>query len=69
MHNLTELLVLCAQQNGGFQTLMDQAATLNPFYTETRYPVHWPMGFTREDAVAARTAATDIAEVVKDNIC
>lgn len=68
VHNLTELLLLCAEQDEIFQTLTDQAATLNPFYTETRYPVHWPMHFTREDADRAKTAASDVAEMVKEKM-
>lgn len=68
VHNLTELLLLCAEQDEAFQALTDQAATLNPFYTETRYPVHWPMHFTREDADHAKTAAADVAEMVKEKM-
>lgn len=68
IHNLTELLLFCTEEDEEFQTLTDQAATLNPFYTETRYPVHWPMDFTHEDANAAKSAAAAIAGIVKEKM-
>lgn len=68
VHNLTELVLLCAQQDEEFSNLHDHAAILNPFYTETRYPVHWPIHFTRSDAQAAMVAAKTIAELVKNKI-
>ena len=36
------------------------------FYIDTRYPVHWPTEYTREDAQEAMKAATEIRSTVKD---
>lgn len=68
VHNLTELVMLCAQHDAKFLELKDRAAILNPFYTETRYPVHWPIHFTRSDAETAMAAAIAIAELVKEKM-
>ena len=68
VHNLIELLHICAHKEQSFIELKDDAAVLNPFYTETRYPVHWPINFTREDAQKARQAAENIAKFVRDKL-
>ncbi|MBI5465017.1 HEPN domain-containing protein [Candidatus Gottesmanbacteria bacterium] len=68
IHNLIELLQICAQSDSSFINFRDDAAILNPFYTDTRYPAHWPIGFTREDAEKAKEAAGKIIKFVKERV-
>lgn len=37
---------------------------LNTFYIETRYPVHWPTHFTKQEAIKAKDAADRIRQVI-----
>lgn len=68
IHNLVELLHVCAKRDKTFLSLKEDAAILNPFYTDTRYPVHWPIDFTRQDAQKAKNAAENIRNFVKDKL-
>lgn len=68
IHNLVELVKVCADKDKGFQKLIREAALLNPFYTDTRYPVHWPVDFSREDAEKAKIAAEQIGDLVKEKL-
>lgn len=68
IHNLVELVKICAEEDVSFRELLDEAATLNPFYTDTRYPVHWPMDFSRQDAESGRKSAQKIGNFVKEKL-
>lgn len=68
VHNLIELAKLCKLIDKSFKSLRKETALLNPYYTETRYPVHWPMVFTEEDAKLARLASEKIKKFVEDRI-
>jgi len=68
IHNLVELAKLCASTSPDFKNIIDEAALLNPYYTDTRYPVHWPMIFMREDADKAKNAAEKIKKLVEEKI-
>jgi len=37
----------------------------NPFYIDTRYPVHWPTHYDKEDAVNARDSAEKVRKWIK----
>jgi HEPN domain-containing protein len=39
---------------------------LNPFYIDTRYPVHWPTQYDRETAVNAMKSAKEIRWRIKN---
>lgn len=41
---------------------------LNPFYIETRYPVYWPVHYTKEVARQAKDVAEDIGRFVRQKI-
>lgn len=68
IHNLVELVHVCSQKDQSFLRLKEDAAVLNPFYTDTRYPIHWPINFTREDAQKAKKSVGNIANLVKEKI-
>ena len=36
---------------------MDDCRFLNGFYIDTRYPVHWPTQYTKEEALKAKKKA------------
>ncbi|PIS14228.1 hypothetical protein COT65_00010 [Candidatus Shapirobacteria bacterium CG09_land_8_20_14_0_10_47_13] len=68
IHNLVELVKICSDIDPAFKNLLSEAAVLNPFYTDTRYPVHWPIEFSRHDAEKASQAAQKIGDFVKNKI-
>jgi len=68
IHNLVELVKVCAAEDPDFSNLLKEAAILNPFYTDTRYPVHWPIDFSRQDTEKAKESAETIARFVKEKI-
>ncbi len=66
IHNLINLLKICGKQESSLLSLLEECELLNPFYIETRYPVHWPSNYTREKTLKAREAAKQIAEKIKE---
>ncbi|MBI5696368.1 MAG: HEPN domain-containing protein [Nitrospirae bacterium] len=44
--------------------LVDAANYLDGCYEDTRYPVHWPGGYTKEKAMQAREAAAKVRDAV-----
>jgi HEPN domain-containing protein len=68
MHNLINLLKICAKKEPSLLSLMNQCETLNTAYIETRYPVHWPTDFSKEKAVKFQNAAQEIARTVKETL-
>jgi len=57
VHNLLELLRTCIQAAPDAQELEQACRFLNPFYIDTRYPVHWPGAYDRATAIQAREMA------------
>lgn len=68
IHDLVQLLSLCSQHNSSLEVLKEGCQFLTDFYVETRYPVHWPTHFTRQDAERAQQAAEGVAKVLKENL-
>jgi HEPN domain-containing protein len=50
IHDLPVLLNICSARDPSFDQLRDDCDYLNPFYVETRYPVHWPTNFSLKEA-------------------
>lgn len=63
-HELLELLNICKAKEQTFSMIEDECNFLNRFYIDTRYPVHWPASYGKEDALKAQRAAKKIAETV-----
>ena len=59
-HDLHTLLKTYIKADPSLKLLKSDCEHLNTFYVETRYPVHWPTHFTREEADKARNAADRI---------
>ncbi len=66
VHNLLELLEICRKRQPRFESLQDSCLFLNPFYIDTRYPVHWPAHYDRENALLAKRHAARVGELVKE---
>jgi HEPN domain-containing protein len=64
VHNLLELLAVCRQADPGAEGLKQACQFLNPFYIDTRYPVHWPTAYDRETAAKARQMTEQIRDWV-----
>jgi len=65
MHNLIQLLKICAKKEPSLQSLMEQSELLNTAYIDTRYPVHWPIDYSKEKSVKMQEAAGKIAQTLK----
>lgn len=68
IHDLSMLLKLCLTKKLTLKILMDDCKFLNRFYIDTRYPVHWPTNYTKEEALKAKSAAEHIRSAIKSAI-
>jgi len=68
IHDLPVLLGICLPEDPTLEELRDACEYLNAFYVETRYPVHWPTSFSREEATKALEAADQIRTAIKGKI-
>ncbi len=57
IHNLLELLEICREKEPLIEALKESCQYLNPFYVDTRYPVHWPTDYNKETAIKAKDSA------------
>ncbi|KAF0132897.1 MAG: HEPN domain-containing protein [Candidatus Saganbacteria bacterium] len=65
IHDLIELLKICQAHQPSFSGLFEDCRTLNVFYIDTRYPVHWPSNINKEEALKALSASKKIKEFVE----
>ncbi|MEJ2702899.1 MAG: HEPN domain-containing protein [Sedimentisphaerales bacterium] len=47
VHNLLDLLAICRRREAGIEEIEQARLFLNPFYIDTRYPVHWPAHYDK----------------------
>ncbi len=64
-HDLSQLLETCKEKAPSVEGLRKDSEFLNDFYVESRYPVHWPTHYTRDEAEGAQKAAMRIRDLVK----
>jgi HEPN domain-containing protein len=64
VHNLLELLRICRQAAPEAQTLEPACRFLNPFYVDTRYPIHWPAAYDKNTAIQAKEMAGAVRDWV-----
>jgi len=57
IHDLVNLLKVCAGDDPTLASLKEDCITLNSAYIETRYPVHWPTDYSKETAEQSLAAA------------
>jgi len=68
VHNLLELLKICRQKEPGIEELQEPCLFLNPFYIDTRYPVHWPVHYDKDTAVKAKKMVGEIRDWIKKSL-
>ena len=68
IHDLIALIKLCSKSRPDLEDLIPHCRFLNPFYIDTRYPVHWPTNYTRESARQAQKAAETIRNTIKSSL-
>lgn len=66
IHNLLELFETCRQKEQNIEEIEEDCRYLNPFYIDTRYPVHWPTHYDRETAIKEKEATENIRKCIKD---
>lgn len=66
IHDLPVLLNLCMQKDPDLERILDDCKFLNRYYIDTRYPVHWPISYNKEEAHKARLAAERISNAIKN---
>ncbi len=68
VHNLLELLDICRQKEPRIEELQEACRFLNPFYIDTRYPVHWPVHYDKKAALKAKQMAETIRNWVLNSL-
>ena len=66
IHDLPVLLKACLAKDDSLHILLNDCKFLNRFYIDTRYPVHWPTHYIKEEALKAKISAEHIRDVVKE---
>ncbi|MDI6735488.1 MAG: HEPN domain-containing protein [bacterium] len=66
IHNLLELLEICREKESEISEIEEDCRYLNPFYIDTRYPVHWPTHYDKETAIKARDSVKEIRKWIRD---
>lgn len=64
-HDLLDLLNSCREKAPSLSDIEPDANFLNRFYIDTRYPVHWPSHYTKEEALEAQRAVLNISEAIR----
>ena len=64
--HLPVLLNSCLAIEPDLEMLAADYKFLNRFYIDTRYPVHWPSEYTKEEALKAKTAVENIRDRIED---
>lgn len=65
IHDLPVLLNTCLAIEPDLEMLSADCKFLNRFYIDTRYPVHWPSEYTKEEALKAKTAVENIRDRIE----
>ena len=68
IHDLHLLLKQCKTKDPSFAQLDDDCEYLATFYIETRYPVHWPTIFSKEETEKAYRAAKNIRNFLRKKL-
>ena len=68
IHDLPVLLKSVLAKEASLQTLLDDCKLLNRFYIDTRYPVHWPTEYTKEEIRKSLKEAKKLIALVKEKV-
>jgi HEPN domain-containing protein len=66
IHDLLVLLKSCSSVDSNLNSILGDCRFLNRFYIDTRYPVHWPSRYTKDEAVKAKKASQNVRETIKN---
>ena len=67
-HNLLYLLRLCAKVDKEFLDLKENCKILDPYYIETRYPLDFPIEYSKEQSEQVVDLAGEVLGFVKRKI-
>ena len=65
IHDLLVLLKICSAVEHGFSAILDDCKFSNRFYIDTRYPVHWPTNYSKEEALKAKNASEQVRKAIR----
>jgi HEPN domain-containing protein len=65
IHDLLVSLKICSDLEPGFGRILDDCKFLNRFYLDTRYPVHWPTNYSKEEAKKAKNASEQVRKAIR----
>ena len=68
IHDLPLLLKICLSKDLSLEPLRDDCEYLTTYYLETRYPVHWPTHFSREETQKAFKSSARIRSLVIEKL-
>lgn len=68
VHDLQELIMIIKDKLPQVEDIAEDCTYLNPYYVDTRYPVHWPSDYDRSTAEAAVEAVNSIKIWVMDHV-
>ena len=68
VHDLRELVSTLKNKVPEVNRITEDCDYLNPFYIDTRYPVHWPLDYDRSTAENAIDALKNIKDWVLDHV-
>ena len=65
IHDLPVLLKACTAVDSSLQKTENECKFLNRFYLETRYPVHWPTKYTKDEALKAKHSSEQVQNAIR----
>jgi len=68
IHDLGLLQKICSTRDASFDSLKKDCEFLSAFYIDTRYPVHWPTNFSKEETEKALQAARRIRTFIENKL-
>ena len=68
IHDLPLLMKQCSSNDSSFTKFAESCEYLTTFYIETRYPVHWPIHLSKNEAEKAYDAAQKIRTFLKKKL-
>jgi HEPN domain-containing protein len=68
IHDLLILLNLCSSVAPELQEIQEHCRFLNRYYIETRYPVHWPTKYSKEEALKAKNSCAQVRNAIRESL-